>query len=59
MFSQALPPNSNDDFTGNPSLGEDVYISLLFYDPVSFPQEIKLKKFFFQNQIRSTKIEYQ
>lgn len=47
MFTQTLPPNSNADFTGNPSLGEDVYIPLLFYDPVSFPHEIELKKYFF------------
>lgn len=59
MFSQALPPNSNVGFSVNPNLSESFCIPLLFHDPVSFPQEIKLKKNFYQNQIRSTKIEYQ
>lgn len=47
MFSQALPANSNSGFTGNPNLDEGFYISLLFYDPVTFPQETELKFFFF------------
>ena len=46
MFSKALPPNSNVGFTGNPNLGESFCVPLLFYDLVSFPQELELKKFF-------------
>lgn len=59
MFSQTLPPNRNADFTGNPRLGEDFYIPLLFYDPVSFSQDIELKKKIFlskSNQIHKNRI---
>lgn len=57
MFSQVLPANSNIGFTGNPNLGEGFYIPLLFYDPVSFPQETELKFFLLKpNQIHKNRI---
>lgn len=57
MFSKALPPNSNVGFTGNPNLGESFCVPLLFYDLVSFPQELELKKFLPKpNQIHKNRI---